>query len=521
MSLVDQIRLATRIGIDVGGTNTDAAMLRGREVVATVKTPTTTDVTGGITSALERVLEHGDGSGRQIEAVMLGTTHFANAVVERQRLNRTAVIRLCSPAAESLPPQTDWPVDLGEALGGYVHMVGGGYEFDGREIAPLDTAALRRIGRGLRSEGVRAAAVSCVFSPVSDDQERQAAEILREEHPQLSITLSSDIGRVGLLERENAAILNAALADLAGRLVDSFAEALSSLKVDSSFYFTQNDGTLMSSEFAARFPVLTFSSGPTNSMRGAAFLSGAEHAMVVDIGGTTTDVGMLVRGFPREAAATVKVGGVRTNFRMPDVYSVGLGGGSIVAADPLTVGPRSVGYQLNRSRVFGGDVLTATDIAVAAKRAWLGDPEAMAHAEAALIDGACARIDDAIADAIDRMKTTADDLPVVIVGGGSILAPDRIPGASSVIKPEHFEVANAIGAAIAQVGGEVDRLFSLEDLPREEALSQAKQEATGRAEQAGAAPDTINIVELDEVPLAYLPGNATRIRVKAVGDLEL
>ena len=85
--------------------------------------------------------------------------------------------------------------------------------------------------------------------------------------------------------------------------------------------------------FAERFPVLTFASGPTNSMRGAAFLSGVQEAIVIDVGGTTTDVGSLHKGFPRQASVAVEIGGVRTNFRMPDVFSIGLGGGSLVVED--------------------------------------------------------------------------------------------------------------------------------------------------------------------------------------------
>ena len=84
-------------------------------------------------------------------------------------------------------------------------------------------------------------------------------------------------------------------------------------------YLSQNDGTLMSVGYTEHYPVATFASGPTNSMRGAAFLSGLEDCAVVDIGGTTADVGVLQHGFPREAAVAVDIGGVRTNFRMPDV----------------------------------------------------------------------------------------------------------------------------------------------------------------------------------------------------------
>ena len=136
----------------------------------------------------------------------------------------------------------------------------------------------------------------------------------------------------------------------------------------------------MSADYAERYPVLTFASGPTNSMRGAAFLSGLKDAMVVDVGGTTTDVGALTHGFPREASVAVDIGGVRTNFRMPDVYSFGLGGGSLVKTDPLRIGPQSVGYRLTEEAlVFGGETLTTTDIAVAAGVAEIGDARARSH----------------------------------------------------------------------------------------------------------------------------------------------
>ena len=93
---------------------------------------------------------------------------------------------------------------------------------------------------------------------------------------------------------------------------------------------------------------MTCSAGPTNSIRGAAFLTGMQDAIVIDIGGTTSDFGFLVRGFPRETATTHLTGGVRTNFRMPDVLSIALGGGTLVRfdGDRPRLGPDSVGYQL-------------------------------------------------------------------------------------------------------------------------------------------------------------------------------
>ena len=196
--------------------------------------------------------------------------------------------------------------------------------------------------------------------------------------PGAHITLSSQIGRIGLLERENAAIMNACLRDLSKKVIEAFRAALDRTGIKGRFYLTQNDGTLMDAGFAERFPVLTFASGPTNSMRGAAFLSGVQDAIVVDIGGTTTDVGSLRNGFPRQASMAVEIGGVRTNFRMPDVFSIGLGGGSLVVEDKpngnVSVGPRSVGYRLRSDAlIFGGKTLTTSDMIVAAGRADFGD----------------------------------------------------------------------------------------------------------------------------------------------------
>ena len=287
-------------------------------------------------------------------------------------------------------------------------------------------------------------------------------------------------------------------------------------------YLSQNDGTLMSVDFAERYPVATFASGPTNSMRGAALLSGLEDCAVVDIGGTTSDVGVLQHGFPREASVSVDVGGVRTNFRMPDVLSLGLGGGSYVRGDEPTIGPDSVGYELpSRALVFGGETLTASDLAVAGGRASFGDPSAVAGLDAGLVDRGLADVERMLAETVDRMKTSPDPIPVVVVGGGSVLLGDALPGASHLVRPDHFAVANAIGAAIAQVGGEVERVFSLDQLTRDAALDQAKSEAVDKAVAAGATASSVRIVDVEDVPLPYIPGNATRIKVKAVGDLEI
>jgi N-methylhydantoinase A/oxoprolinase/acetone carboxylase beta subunit len=506
-----------RIGIDVGGTNTDAVLLDERGVAAAAKRPTTEDVTTGIRDALEALLDRLGGDAGSVDAVMVGTTHFTNAVVQRRDLEPVAAIRIGLPSGRSLPPRVDWPEELAARVDGGTYMLRGGHEYDGREIVPFDEAGTRQAAERIRDAGVRSVAVCAVFSPLTAECERRAAEILHAVVPDAAVTLSHDLGRIGLLERENAAILNAALIPLARRTTRAFSEALSDSGIPAPLYLTQNDGTVMRAEYAEAFPVLSFSSGPTDSMRGAAYLSGLSDAMVVDVGGTTTDIGHLKAGFPREANRAVEVGGVRTLFRMPDLLSVGLGGGSVVDEEGVAVGPRSVGYRLTEeARVFGGPTLTATDIAVAAGLVELGDAALVADLDAGLIAGALERTRSLVEESVDRMKVDAAPLPLLAVGGGAFLVPPELPGISEVVHVPHAEVANAVGAAIAQVSGEVDQVFT--GLGRERALAEAAEIARARAASAGADEGTIEVVEAEDFPLAYLPGDALRVRVRVVGD---
>ncbi|MCY3948512.1 MAG: hydantoinase/oxoprolinase family protein [Acidimicrobiaceae bacterium] len=514
-----------RIGVDVGGTNTDAVAMSGDEVAGWAKAVTTSDVTAGIVTAVRSLLAGDDLSAAEIGAVMIGTTHFTNALVEGRRLVPTAVVRLGLPATKGIPPFIDWPDWLREVLGDHVYLCHGGHEFDGRLITPIDHGELRAAARDIASKGVRSVAVASVFSPVDDSYEHEAQEVLLDEVPELDISLSSEIGRLGLLERENAAIVNACLRPLAERTVAGLVEALVQLGLDCPLHVSQNDGTLMSADFARRYPVATFASGPTNSMRGAAFLSGIRDGVVIDVGGTTSDIGVLVHGFPREASTAVSVAGVRTNFRMPDVLSLGLGGGSLVrsangAAAGVTVGPDSVGYELTeRALVFGGVELTATDVATAAGMAEIGDASTVDALDETLVGDAVDRMQDMLSTAVEQMKTSADPVPVVIVGGGGVLVRDGLAGASETIRPDHFSVASAIGAAIAQVGAETDRVYSMASMTRDEAMTEARSVTAQRAVDAGADAATVEITDVDEIPLTYLPSNAIRIRVKAVGDL--
>jgi len=516
-----------RIGVDVGGTNTDAVLMDGARVVSSTKTPTTANVSEGIAKALRSVIEDSGIDRAMIDGVMIGTTHFTNAVVERKHLTPTACIRLGLPATVCLPPMVDWPDDLREMVGGNAHLAHGGHEFDGREISEFQPDEVRSIAEKIRDAGLDAIAISSVFSPVNATFEEQSAEIVRSVIPGANITLSSEIGRIGLLERENAAIMNSCLRQLAARTVDGFKAALDELRITAPFYISQNDGTLMNADFAKAYPVLTFASGPTNSMRGAAFLSGLRDAIVVDVGGTTTDIGVLQHGFPRVAALAVDIGGVRTNFRMPDLISIGLGGGTVVRdgrsgnGSELAIGPDSVGYAVaTEALCVGGSTLTLSDISLASGRLDdFGDRKLVDHLEPGLVRDALSWVDEQVSVMSDRMKSSRAEIPLLAVGGGAHLVAERVSGISEVLRPRNYSVANAYGACIAEASGTVDRVYSYDRSSREECLDDAKELAGNAAVRSGAHPDRIRITTVTEVPMTYVPGGGCRVMVKAVGPL--
>ena len=486
-----------KLGIDVGGTNTDAVLIdENLNVVASVKQHTTPDIYDGILHAVRAVLDQSGVDRAEIGQAMLGTTQCTNAIVERKKLAPIGILRIGAPASAGIPPMVDWAEDL-KGVAVKTAIVGGGFEFDGKELAPFDTEAAGAFFRELKEAGVRSVAISCVFSTVRNDHEMEAARLCREIMGEdVHVSVSSEIGSMGLIERENATILNAALYQVAQSFTEGFAKSLADEGVtNAQVYLSQNDGTLMTMDYARRYPILTIACGPTNSIRGASYLSQLKNAVVIDVGGTTTDLGVIQNGFPRESGVAVTIGGVRTNFRMPDVISIGLGGGSIVrqkADGTVTVGPDSVGYQITEKALcFGGDTCTATDIAVRLGMADLGDRSLVMGLDEDFARKALDAIRTLCEDAIDAMKVSSDDVDVILVGGGSIILPEKLAGARQVVKHANGGVANAIGSAISKVSGTYEQLIDYNETPREKALEKARAEAIELAVAAGAIRETV------------------------------
>jgi N-methylhydantoinase A/oxoprolinase/acetone carboxylase beta subunit len=453
-----------QLGFDVGGTHLDAVVMdrRGR-LLAKAKLGVTGRLRDDLGAAVRAVGANGSIGPDEIARVML-CTHRRGALPAEQGLKRVGVLRIGSPLTHALPPLSAWPDELRSRVSAGQAVVRGGAEYDGRPAAALDEDDIVRF-LGEVAADAESIAITSVFSPVAPEQELAAAELVRRElGPTMHVSLSHEIGSVGLLERENATVLNGALVGVVEGLAAALDDALEAEGVHAETFVTQNDGTLMLLQHARRFPVLTIGSGPASGMRGAAFLSGVEDGLVVDVGGSHTDVGVLVSGFPRETADRARIAGVRVALWMPDVRTLSFGGGSPLAE------------------------------------------------EAAL-----ARAHEALADRVDRAKAELQSPPLVAVGGADVLVPDDLPGVSEVIRPPDREVASAIGAAMAPVSAHAECICSSRPDRRLAALDDVRASACAQAVHAGADPAAVSVVQVQEVPLNYLAEPAIRIRAKAAG----
>jgi len=522
-----------KIGVDVGGTNTDAVLVNhNNHILAKTKETTTLNVSEGIEKAIKKILQQSDISKEKIKYIMLGTTHCTNALVERKELNKIGAIRIGLPASSAIPIMEDFPKDLKLLLSKHCYMVHGGVEYDGRLISPLNEREIKDVLHKMKGE-IESLAITGIFSKIIPDQELQVADWAKEIlGNDIKISCSHQIGGLGLLERENACILNASLQEVALKMVNALEETTKRLNLSAQLFIGQNDGTLMSLKQAQDFPVLTISSGPTNSIRGAGALSKIKNGIVIDVGGTTSDGGVLVNHFPRESTQAAQIGGVLTNFRMPDVVAVGIGGGTIVRFENgnCTLGPDSVGYLLKEKAIaFRGEILTLTDFSLAINKLQIDGAitnielqEKIQEKSSIPFKEALLKVEEQLQFTIERLveklKTNAQEIPVIACGGGAFLLPKVIAGASEVVFTEHMEVANAYGASIAQISSELEIVINTLQKDEKDEMEKLLSSARTTLIKNGAAINSIHILTKESTPLAYLPG-AVKLKVKICGNL--
>lgn len=229
-----------RIGVDVGGTNTDGVILdplRASEpdkgIIAWHKAPTTPDPSVGINDAIVAMFQSAGVHPDEVASVTIGTTHFVNAVVERDaaRLCKVAVLRLCGPFSQHTLPCVDWPADMRELILGHHALLKGGLEVDGHLISDIDEAQIRNECAIIREKGIKSIVINGVFSPIDaiEQQEERAAKLVEAGIPGCDVICSKKIANLGFLERENAAILNASILAFARKTIRSFQEPIRSV----------------------------------------------------------------------------------------------------------------------------------------------------------------------------------------------------------------------------------------------------------------------------------------------------
>lgn len=543
-----------RIGVDVGGTNTDAALLHEHTIIHTIKTTTTPDITSGIATALKELINQAGISSEQVISISIGTTQLLNALLAHD-LAPVAVVRLASHASTSVPPLMEWPEELKREIcgatqsEGIVEIVSGGLEYNGQAIDPINHAEIKEIAERAKQKRIRAFAITGLFSPLNPRQEWEVFQILSECYPDCLISLSHKLPHLGLLERENSNIFNAALLEKGLKVCREIFASIQNIHLHSKckVFFSQNDGTvqLITNEqgLTENLPILTLNAAATNSFSSVTLLSKfTENTLVFDCGGSSTDIGVVRNGEVAEAQNVFPLVGVDCRFTSPASLSIPLGGGSkvVVVSNQVKILNESVSNDIeNVSIIFGGDILTLTDIAVAKKRFSWGKEKYLIKLEqfSSIIDQADDLMHQTLASALFQVWSKYKDKPLHLVGlGGGV----RLFDSEKLIKElsklgvtieycrieKHANVANAIGAALAKMSGNYVGLHfytgtneTQRKIERNKSFTEAEQKATEAAIANGADSKSIKIKSKSEVELKYLPGNPHQITITAAGPV--
>src|ERR1700677_3064074 len=327
------------LGLDTGGTFTDAVLLAGgRRVIASAKALTTPwNLAIGIGKAIRAVLEElPSTAGRgDVSLVSVSTTLATNAVVENRF---SPVCALLIGFDEAMTERSG----IGKRGAGAVVRIQGGHSATGEESSALDEAAIEA-AVAAHDARVEAFAVAANFSVRNPEHELSARQIIRRLSKK-PVTCAHELSsKLDAPRRALTAVLNARLTPQIWHLIEALSRVLVEESIDAPLMIVKGDGSLMRADVALEYPVETILSGPAASVVGAGFLTGLADFVVSDMGGTTTDVAVVIGGRPAIRAEGALVGSWRTLVAAVDVRTIGLGGDSEVGFDRqlrLKVGPR-------------------------------------------------------------------------------------------------------------------------------------------------------------------------------------
>lgn len=326
------------LGIDTGGTFTDGVLLNyeTKEVVATTKALTTRyDLTVGILNAIDALAIADPGA---VKLVSISTTLATNAIAEGK--GKRVALFLIGYDAE-LVRAYNFAQRFATPRYFYIR---GGHDLFGQEQEPLDLETIRQVARGLASE-VDAFAVSAYFSPLNPEHEERAFEVIAGVTDRPVVLAHHLSTKLNSIERATTASLNASLVAVLRDFIAAVRAAMRARGIDAPLMIVRGDGTLMSAEIADRHAVETIHSGPAASAMGGRFLSGCDPALVIDVGGTTTDIAVVDAGQVKINEEGTTVGGYRTAVKAANIRSFGLGGDSWLTfdkAEQLKIGPTRV-----------------------------------------------------------------------------------------------------------------------------------------------------------------------------------
>lgn len=540
------------LGIDVGGTHTDAVLLNGRfEVVASAKVLTNPE--NLIVSFREATSKILDGGGlKQLERIVLSTTMSTNAIVQN-RVDRVGMILAAGPglALEMLRINED------------TRFISGYMNHRGLEAAGLDEREVRDAADSLREKGIRHLGIAGKFSTRNPDLEQKIGDIVEGNFEHLSFGHRMS-GNLNYPRRIATTYLNAAIWRIYNRFVEDILRFTTEIGTTAPVYILKADGGTSEISQSAKYPVGTILSGPAASIMGILSLAGGkEDAVALDIGGTTTDIALFADGVPLLEPFGVTIEGRKTLVRGLQTRSIGTAGDSWVRWEKgeLRIGPEREGPAM----AFGGPFPTPTDAMIVLGLTKIGDREKAVAAMTLLGEEAktspgetarivfektCGRIAEAVREVLDEInnkpvytihemlegKVIEPKVLYVVGGPAEAMAPrlGELLGCRPAL-PKHADVANAVGAALARTTTEITLLADTEkkiltiveegirqDIPgrfsRDDALFICREKLLERALKMGAREEDLIMEIIEDQEFNMVRGFYTtgkNIRIKA------
>ncbi|KRF43222.1 5-oxoprolinase [Terrabacter sp. Soil811] len=356
-------RRRIRIGIDTGGTFTDVVALdEDSGELVTTKTPSTpSNPADGFLAGVRKVLDLMEASGDDISAVSHGTTVATNKLLEGKVealgfITTEGYEFILEIARQAVPDGYGnsyfWVKPARIVPADYVKTVGGRFDFEGNEIRPFDEERAVTVARWFKERGITTIGVCFLHSYADDSHELAMREVLRREHPDAVVSISSEVLReYREYERSMTTLVDAAVKPNVSRYVANIHHRLDEFVGSTEklpFYIMKSNGGVLSADEVVHQPITTVLSGPAAGALGAGLIAGRagfDKVLTCDGGGTSTDVSVVLAGEPTLTTEGT-VGAYPSKIPMIDVVTVGAGGGSIAWISPegsLKVGPQSAG----------------------------------------------------------------------------------------------------------------------------------------------------------------------------------